>query len=190
MADDARLTPVPVALRAAFAAALGALLLVTAHSAGAQALLAERVEGDCVLRLESHPEWHTARIRVRTSAGARCDGQIDAVIALLDDGLALADIRYTSIAFGRTVDFGWLRSALRNLAASDPGWDAASGRPVSGEVNAHVAALIEDGAVFEPLQPVLARHGYTLRGVSLEKVLVAEDGLPFDAQLWLLLAPR
>jgi len=98
------------------------------------------------------------------------------------------------------VRYPWLSSLLAREASSAPAWNAARGRPQAGHENAFVARLLERSPEFKAL---FARRGIV--SVQVEKVLVAPasaldlpEGAPFsasarfpyDAQLWVVLAPR
>ena len=88
-------------------------------------------------------------------------------------------VNYTSVFLGRLVEYPWLSRFLAAQAAADPGWDAETGRPRSGDINTYVRTALFSPAGLELLRPVFAETGYRIMGVSVEKVLVAKaESLP------------
>ncbi|MGZ8144272.1 MAG: hypothetical protein ACXW0L_07080, partial [Methylosarcina sp.] len=66
------------------------------------------------------------------------------------------------------------------------------------EINHYVARVLHNPELLAPIENVMARHGYRISGVSVEKVLVGDfrdlpfyegkthaGSIPFDAQVWL-----
>jgi hypothetical protein len=183
---------------------LSAAALATPALAG-EIVLAALPAGECTLRVETRTEEpQVLRVRALHPRYGTCRVDEASVSAALREALG-ADPRrqatppYTSISFGRLVDYPWLSVHVARAAARDAGWNARAGRPVRGGVNDYVAGLLSDRAVTAVLEPALATGGYRVRGAAVEKVLIATadrigglgDGsikgrLPFDAMYWLL----
>ncbi len=100
--------------------------------------------------------------------------------------------------------------AVRLAAAAwrSAGWDARTGRPAAGDVNGFVREIANQAEIYAEPQSVFAARGLALAVASVEKVLVARAGelpffaalsregvpaddlVPWDAQVWLSIAPR
>jgi hypothetical protein len=99
-----------------------------------------------------------------------------------------------------------LRIALAAWRSAD--WNAKTGRPRSGDINAFVLALARSGRIFREFEGAFGALGLTVEPAAVEKVLVspagvlpfadalaksgvrAGDTVPWDAQLWLSIRPR
>lgn len=153
---------------------------------------------DCAVRVETFAdEGRRPYYRLRPE----CELSRAATVTALDAVRASAPAsREISVGFGRIVLYPWLSSLLAREASSAPGWDAARGRPLRGHENTFVAGLLERSPEFGALFA-----GRRVVSVLVEKVLVrpaaeldlpagapfsASALFPFDAQLWVVLAPR
>jgi len=110
--------------------------------------------------------------------------------------------RPQSIFLGRVLQYPWLLDALLQAAAASPHWDAVQGAAKDGRNNQLVAQLLLQNDVLQHIRTSLQQAGYELTAVSVEKVLVgshaelprylpaaSQGRLPFDAQVWLVIAP-
>lgn len=158
--------------------------------------------GDCVATIEL--ERSTMVIRAKEG----CKLSQHALERLLDAGLsALPKPRqgttYRSIFLGRLVRYPWMVAQLIAAAAESNEWDGTRGRAKDRKDNALVARLLFESGAVAPAAQVVARHGYVVTDVSVEKVLVAtreqlpddfppesKGKLPFDAQVWLEIRKR
>lgn len=177
-----------------------ALAVLQAGTAGAETL-SRLDENGCPLSLEAA---NPASLQVRTASD--CTISASRLQALLDQWLShaagRADIQPRSIFLGRLLHYPWLVSALLDGAARSAQWDATLGAARNGQDNQLVAQLLNQSEALQALHNSLEQAGYRLLSVSVEKVLVAEQAdlpqplpagaqgkLPFDAQLWLVIAP-
>ncbi len=101
------------------------------------------------------------------------------------------------VDLGRILEHPWLSTAFARAALNSKEWDKAQGKPRQRNINQFANALLRISGALEDLVP-----GWTLQGVSTEKVLVqparnlpelaAAPGdkalVPYDAQLWLIYA--
>jgi hypothetical protein len=180
-----------------------ALLLLTSIPAAAGEVIVASVQaGDCTLRLEAAENWPALRLRASHPNHRPCSVGKEAVIRVLMQAFsephpALTSRVFTSLAIGRLIDYPWLVQFLALLAAEDPGWDAAAGKPVTGHINRYVANVLSSPEVVREIEAPLREHGYRISGVSVEKVLVGgfanvpllegpkrKGKIPFDAQVW------
>jgi hypothetical protein len=189
-------------------AALGVAQLAPAVLAE-DIVMASLPVGECILSVETRTqEPHLLRVRTFHPRHSACQADQASLSRVLEQALANRTMqqpptRYSSMSLGRLVDHPWLSALLARAAASDPGWNTRSGRPVRDGLNHYVAGLLARPAVIDQLQPALAAGGYRITGASVEKVLVASaraipglgddrltGRLPFDAMLWFHLQAR
>ncbi|KPK04398.1 MAG: hypothetical protein AMJ64_13855 [Betaproteobacteria bacterium SG8_39] len=153
---------------------------------------------DCTVRIEALVEaGRRPYYRLRPECELSRASTLTALDALRVSAPAGREI---SVGFGRIVLYPWLSSLLAREASSAPGWDAARGLPRQGHENAFVARLLARSPEFAVLFA-----GRRIVSVLVEKVLVRPAGeldlpagapfpasalFPFDAQLWVVLAPR
>jgi len=176
---------------------LTTLLLLTTLAA-APAVESNVTTSDCWVRIEAIVEsGRRPYYRLRPECELSRAATVQALEALR--AAAPAD-REISVGFGRIVLYPWLSTLLAREATSAPGWDAARGRPLQGHENPFVARLLERSPELGSLFPERR-----IVSVLVEKVLVRPAGeldlpagapfsaaalFPFDAQLWVVLAPR
>ena len=171
---------------------------------GARTETAFRVETpDGPIALEVYGDGVTLRLRLPRPV------DLDVSARALDELLAQAFPQHTlpaeriSIDVGRIIEHPWLSRRLAEAALHSRHWDPARGKPRGGNDNAAVMHLIDDAKLVAPWAAVFARHGATVHGTSVEKVLIGRVGetaelaplaadpaaagkrLPFDAILWL-----
>jgi hypothetical protein len=86
---------------------------------------------------------------------------------------------------------------LAVTAYEDKKWNAKKGKPVSIDINAYVARILFNHQLLAEIEAALAQAGYSIVGVTVEKVLVSAfhevplyqgemkpGKVPFDAQVW------
>jgi hypothetical protein len=129
-------------------------------------------------------------------AGSRetCRHDISELAGALDRSLdnIPAGTTLRSIAVGRLISYPRLSESLKEMAASDAAWNDLTGKGHPSD-NAVVARLLHESPEAAPLRVAIERHGYTLTGFSVEKVLVTSANgsrLPYDAILWLVVEPK
>jgi len=104
---------------------------------------------------------------------------------------------YSSLSFGRLIDFPWLSQYLAIAASREKAWDAKRGKPVAMDINRYVAQVLSNREVLTQIEQACARGGYRIIKVSVEKVLTGglrevplyqgamKPGLfPYDAIVW------
>ena len=159
--------------------------------------------GECVLSVEANDHWHTLRLRAHHPQGRGCHIDKDSVVSILSAAFSKTDApklegSYSSLSFGRLIDFPWLSQYLAIAASRDKAWDAKRGKPVAMDINHYVAQLLSRRELLTQIEPACAQGGYRIVKVSVEKVLVGglrevplyqgamEPGLvPYDAIVWL-----
>lgn len=160
-------------------------------------------DAGCQASLEADASGASLRVR----ADQDCPVSAGGLEELLDHGLNPAVLpkgkpAFSSIFLGRLVHYPWLVSALLHAAATSPQWDSVHGAAKDGQDNRAVAQLLSQTDAMLGVRASLRRAGYDLKGVSVEKVLVGghtdfphhlaqntPGKLPFDAQVWLMVAP-
>ena len=99
----------------------------------------------------------------------------------------------TGLSLGRIDALPWLSERVAAAALRSPGWDARSGRPLSGSPERFVAELLREQRLAAELITVPAGFGAEAEIASVEKVRVRTQGdlaVPFDAVVWLRLRDR
>jgi hypothetical protein len=174
----------------------------TMASAQDQVIVSSNI-GECVLSVEANDQWHTLRLRTHHPQGRGCEIDKDSVVSILTAAFSKTDApklqgSYSSLSFGRLIDFPWLSQYLASAAFRDKGWDAKRGKPVGMDINHYVAQILSNREVLTQIEQACARGGYKIVRISVEKVLVGglrevplyqgalEPGLvPYDAIVWL-----
>jgi hypothetical protein len=163
---------------------------------------AQAQEG-CEPYVENHRDMETAALRPHRDAFRNCTIDEAAYVRLVAAWLASRGADAPTprgLGLGRAVNLPWISEHIARAALRDPRWDAARGRDRQGDINGLVVALLAQPDFLRRLDAPFAGTPWTVRAVSVEKVLVAKardilpDGgagkLPFDAQLWLAIVPR
>ena len=168
---------------------------------------ATTVDG-CAVSLDHDPRWHSLRYRndCAQPLAAKVALFAELLAALFGDGGMPAEV--VGLGLGRLVDFPELSARVALAVRASGAWDAgkrrfaaqAGGEP--GGLNRPFAAMLDREALFEPFLAALRPYGVAGGTASVEKVLVgpprmtpaadallaagvgAEEGLPFDAQVW------
>jgi hypothetical protein len=159
--------------------------------------------GECTLTIEANDQWHTLRLRAHHPQGRYCEIDKDSTLSVLRAAFSKTDApklegSYSSLSFGRIIDFPWLSQYLAIAASRDKGWDVKRGRPTAMDINRYVAQVLSRRELLTQIEPACAQGGYRITKVSVEKVLVGglrevplyqgamEPGLfPYDAIVWL-----
>lgn len=159
--------------------------------------------GDCVLSVEANDQWHTLRLRAYHPEGRGCSIDKDSMVSVLTAAFSKTEApklegSYSSLSFGRIIDFPWLSQYLAIAASHDKGWDAKRGKPTSMDINHYVAQVLSRKELLTQIDSACMQGGYRIVNVSVEKVLVGslrevplyqgamEPGLfPYDAIVWL-----
>lgn len=159
----------------------------------------------CEAHVEQLSDPAHAALRVDRSAFARCTlaeedyrRVVGAWLASRDD----AAPALSSLALGRAVDHPWIARYLLLAAARSSEWTPRLARAAAAEHNRFVARLLAAPDFLQRLDAPFAGAAYRVERVAVEKVLLGPLGgsapapadsrraLPYDAQLWLRLAPR
>jgi hypothetical protein len=153
-------------------------------------------------------EWRTestASFRPHTTAFERCEVDEATYVRVLGEWLhaRAADAPVLrSISLGRAVNFPWISRYMADSALQSPGWAAGASRAKLVERSRLAAKVLNDPVLLRRLGVPFEGTGYTITAISFEKVLFGKAAeyssskeagkvpVPFDAQLWLRLAPR
>jgi hypothetical protein len=159
----------------------------------------------CAPYVEERLTESTASFRPHTTAFERCEVDEAAYVRVLGDWLhaRAADApELRSISLGRAVNFPWISRYMADSALLTPGWAASAARAKMVERSRLAARLLNDPSFLQRLGAPFEGTRYTITGISFEKVLFGKAAeyssskeagkvpVPFDAQLWLRLAPR
>nr|WP_320192972.1 hypothetical protein [uncultured Desulfobacter sp.] len=168
-----------------------------------ETVIAATKVGECELTVEASDRWHSLRLRAFHPRATRCDIGRESILPILDE--AFSKLRspqlersYESLFIGRLVDYPWMCQYLANTALTDGGWDSRKGKPVAMDINKYVSSLLFRKELLSEIMAGLAKNGYSVTGISVEKVLVGgfhdvplyqgkmfRGRVPFDAQVWL-----
>jgi len=159
--------------------------------------------GECELRVEANDKWRTLRLRAHHPRHGGCDIDRESMLSTLGSafsqtGSPKMEGSYSSLYIGRLIDYPWMSQYLANGAHGDRGWDSGKGKPVAMDINKYVSNLLSVKELIEPIEAVLAKGGYRVVGVTVEKVLVGDfravpmyqgkmfrGRVPYDAQVWI-----
>jgi hypothetical protein len=182
-------------------ACAGALTGAWTDHAGACALVLEQYDGATLhLRVRAADPGSLARCVPTFAELAAGVGRLLAAAGTPVAGGPSGPAGTATLFVGTVGDVPGLSEELVAASRASAGWDAASGRPRSGDPNGFVAGLLRASPL---LRDLFASH--TIAGVSVEKMLVPTrravrerrpgDGvpdarLPYDAQLWVRLAAK
>jgi len=158
--------------------------------------------GDCSLSVELNDKWGTLRLRAHHPKYTGCHITRDEMRMALEAAFQKTDPPkvegiYSSLSIGRLIDYPWLCQYLAAAAHQDRGWDSKKGKPVGMDINKYVSNLLSGRKLLEQIEAPLAKGGYKVIGVTVEKVLVgsfsdvplyqgktASGRVPYDAQVW------
>jgi hypothetical protein len=179
-----------VTRRRALAASLAALALAAAAQ-GAERI-ARVSAGGCTVALEERE--HEPVLVLRPGCALDLEATVGALRTLL--GELYPDRRIAGIpalGLGRIESLPWLAERLADAARHAPAWDVRTGRPRASSREQFVSDLLRSGHLAREVEEVLASFGARAEIASVEKVLVRDEAgerVPFDAVVWLRLAPR
>lgn len=157
----------------------------------------------CTPFIEDAPQQATAVFRKHTDAFAECPVSEASYRQFIRQWLETrpTDLPPLSgLSLGRAVDFPWLSRLIADTALRVPAWQSLISATPRGRLDALAARIFENAELRARLAIPFAGSGYTLIGLSYEKVLYGKARdyatdrkdntlVPFDAQLWLRLAP-
>jgi len=178
------------------------ILGFTATALSQEEVITSSKVGECSLTVEANIRWNTLRLRAHHREGRNCLVDRDSMLSVLSEafsetGLSKSERVFTSLAIGRLIDYPWLSQYLAIAAREDRKWNAKRGKPVALNVNQYVSEVLSRKEVLGQVETIVAKSGYRVTGVSVEKVLVgglrevpqyagdmAEGLFPYDAQVW------
>jgi hypothetical protein len=134
---------------------------------------------------EYSPEWKGLRLRSdRAGCAPLKVSETSAVARELFDGLARElGAEFTPHSFGMN-DYPEMYERVARAAASSPDWNAATGKPKTGSVNAFVVALASSSEFYPELVALFAPRKLTPQFNNVEKVFVGKvSETPFAASL-------
>lgn len=157
----------------------------------------------CSPFIEDSPQQSTAVFRNHTDAFVECPVSEASYQQVLRQWLQSrsSDLpSLTGLSLGRAVNFPWLSRLIADTALRVPAWQSLIVATPRGRLDALAARVFEQAELRARLAEPFAGSGYTVIGLSYEKVLYGkardhatnrkdETLVPFDAQLWLRLAP-
>ncbi len=178
--------------------ATAAAILLTARASGGDPVVLHHAARECEVALEYQPSDRRHTLRLRPACRLGLESTRAALAAMLPRALDNEPAGGTiSVFMGRVEEYPWLSGGLTDAALMSPRWDARHGRLRGGDqgINAFVAGLLRADQRLQTLLP-----GWTLRHVSVEKVLVGPSDKyaptaalkgngPFDAMFWLTCEP-
>jgi hypothetical protein len=162
----------------------------------------------CMPFIEEAPSGVSASLRPDVSSAASC--RVDEVayrqviVQWLHDRPRSAAL-VSSLALGRAVQYPWLSQHIAGVALASPGWSARVAAAPAGERERLARFVFKDPQLLQRLAAPFEGTGYRVLGIGHEKLLFGRADVhaagaagtaagavpvPFDAQLWLRLAPR
>ena len=176
-----------------------ALLLVSSFIAS------QAVAAACTPYIEEQPVSNSASFRPHPTAFEHCEVSEATYQEVVADWLRTrpADAApISSLSLGRAVDFPWISRHVADAALQSPGWAARISRARVGEREQLARPALLDPVLLKRLARPFEGTPYKLERLAYEKVLFGSAGehssnkaagavkVPFDAQLWLRLAPQ
>jgi len=155
--------------------------------------------------VEEHPSGASASLRAHVTAFENCtidEAAYRRVVAEWVRTRSGASNGISSLSLGRAVTYPWLSRHIADSALAAPRWASRISEARPGEREKLAAAVFVDPALLQRLAAPLEGTPYVVVRVSFEKVLFGRADahssnshagsvlVPFDAQLWLRLAPR
>jgi hypothetical protein len=166
-------------------------------------LMLSRAQG-CTPFVEEYPNRSYATLRANTTEFEPCflsEEDYRKVVSAWLHARSTGLPQLTSLSLGRAVDLPWVSRAIADAALEIPNWPKKVSKS-SGRRDALAAPAIRNQDLLLRLAAPFEGTNYSVTGLSFEKVLYGnadqysshkEAGnikVPFDAQLWLRLAPR
>ncbi|MCB1907982.1 MAG: hypothetical protein KDH15_11465 [Rhodocyclaceae bacterium] len=167
--------------------------------------LAPCVSDACSPYVEEHPDRPYATFRPHVNAFERCEVGEETYRRIVTEWLRSrpANARHlTSFSLGRAVAFPWVSRHIADAALRLPDWAARVASTPRGRRDALANAAIRDPELLARLALPFEDSRYAVTAITYEKVLYGKARqysshgdaggtlVPFDAQLWLKLAPR
>lgn len=81
---------------------------------------------------------------------------------------------FKSLFIGRLIEYPWLSRYLVMHSLQHEDWDSEQGQYKGENINAFVAGILSSPGLLSQIQEPFAGTGYTVTGVSVEKVLVGK----------------
>jgi hypothetical protein len=151
------------------------------------------------------PSESTASLRPHTSAIERCtidEPTYRKVVAEWIRARPADSASISSLSLGRAVDYPWLSRFIADSALASPDWAKRVANARGVERDELAAAILSDPALRKRLDIPFEGTRYRVSQVTFEKILFGRADehtsgkkggstiVPFDAQMWLRLAPR
>lgn len=155
--------------------------------------------------IEEHQNGSYGTFRAHTNAFEDCpvsEATYRQVVTAWLQSRSGESANFTSLSLGRAVAFPWVSQHIADAALRLPNWAAQVSSVRPGRRDGLAAAAIRDPALLKRLAAPFEGSRYVVLGVAFEKVLYGRADthssrrdagatrVPFDAQLWLRLAPR
>ena len=167
-------------------------------------ILASQQVGECTISIEADDE---SALRVRVQPGhPQCYATNESLLDLLSTEFSRvggSEEVYTSVSLGRIIDYPWLSEYIATSAYTDPQWQRNRGKPRSRDTYGYVSKILLRSPFAAQLNEVLARKGYFIHAVTVEKVLIGTfrdvplyagkagvGKVPYDAVVWLRLRKK
>lgn len=158
----------------------------------------------CAPFIETRPDERSATFRAHRTALEPCEVDERSYRQVVAQWLHTrpAGDALSSLALGRAVKYPWISRHLADAALRSPGWAARVAATPAGRRDRLATEFIQDPALLARLALPFEGSAYRVTRVSFEKVLYGRADahssdpragalrVPFDAQLWLVLAPR
>lgn len=157
----------------------------------------------CSPFIEEHPDYASASFRASTTAFESCPVSEATYQRVIRQWLQSRSSNLPvlqSLSLGRAVDFPWISRHIAESALKVPRWKSLVAATPRGRLDSLAGPVIQGLELRTRLAVPFAGTEYEVVGISYEKVLYgrardyASHGgatmVPFDAQLWLQLAPR
>jgi hypothetical protein len=156
----------------------------------------------CSPYIEESPDHLSATFRVHTTVFEHCPVSEETYQRLVTQWVhsRSSDLPVLqSLYLGRAADFPWLSRQIADVALKVPGWKSLVAATPRGRLDSLAAQVLQGLEMRRRLAIPFAGTGYQVAGISYEKVLYGKASeyashggntmVPFDAQLWLRLAP-
>ena len=159
----------------------------------------------CTPVIQERASESTASLRPHTSAFERCtidEAAYRKVVAEWIRTRPADSAAISSLSLGRAVDYPWLSRFIADSALASPDWAKRVAKARGVERDKLAAAILSDPVLRKRLDVPFEGTRYVVLQVTFEKILFGRADehtsdrsggatvIPFDAQLWLRLAPR
>ena len=159
----------------------------------------------CAPFVEERPSESSASLRPHTTAFEQCTIDEATYRRVVSEWIRTRDAAsasVSSLSLGRAVTYPWLSQHIADSALASPQWASRMSKARPGEREKLAAPVLVDPALLQRLAAPFEGTQYVVVRLTFEKVLFgradahSSNGnagpvmVPFDAQLWLRLAPR